>query len=59
MEDCIERHYPVYHSSGDKLRRIVKEAWEAAGDDELLSLVREIPARYEAVIAAQGGYTKY
>jgi hypothetical protein len=59
MKDYIERHYPEYHSSHDKLRRVVKEAWEAVGADELLALVREMPARCEAVIDAQGGYTKY
>ena len=41
------------------LRRVVKEAWEAVGADELLALVREMPAKCEAVIDAQGGYTKY
>jgi hypothetical protein len=42
-----------------KLRRVVKEAWEAVGADEVLALVREMPARCEAGIGAQGGYTKY
>jgi hypothetical protein len=59
MKDYIKRHYPEYHSSHDKLRRVVKEAWEAVRADELLALVREMPARCEAVIDAQGGYTKY
>jgi hypothetical protein len=59
MKDYIERHYPEYHSSYDKLRRVVKEAWEAVGADEPLALVREMPARCQAVIDAQGGYTKY
>jgi hypothetical protein len=59
MKDYTERHYPEYHTSYDKLRRVVKEAWEAVGADELLALVREIPARCEAVIDAQGEYTKY
>jgi hypothetical protein len=40
------------------IRTSVKETWEAVGADELLALVREMPARCEAVIAAQGGYTK-
>src|SRR5437667_7898702 len=47
-----------YHSSHDRLSRVVKDAWEAVGADELLVLVREMPARCEAVIDAQGGYTK-
>jgi len=44
MKDYIERHYPEYHTSHDKLRRVVKEAWEAVGADELLALVRGMPA---------------
>jgi hypothetical protein len=59
MMDYIERHYPDHHSSHDRLRQVVKEAWEAVGVDDLLALVREMPARCEAVIDAQGGYTKY
>ena len=47
-----------YHSSHDRLRRVMKEAWEAVGADELSALVREMPARCEAVTDAQGGYTK-
>ena|SRR2546423_13183882 len=58
MKDYIERHYPEYHTSHDKLRRVVKEAREAVGADELLALVREMPARCQAVVDAQGGYTK-
>jgi hypothetical protein len=54
-----EGYYPEEHSSYDKLRRVAKEAWEAVRADELLTLVREMPARCEAVIDAQGGYTKY
>ena len=46
-------------SSLDELGRVVKEAWEAVGDDELLALVQEMSARCEAVIDAHGGYTKY
>jgi hypothetical protein len=38
-DDTIERHYPEYYSSHDKLRQVVKEAWEAVGADELLALV--------------------
>lgn len=58
MKDYIERYYPEHHTSHDKLRRVVKEPWEAVGADELF-LVREMPARYQAVVSAQGEYTKY
>ena len=43
----------------DRLRHVVKEVWEAVGANELLALVREMPVRCEAIIDAQGGYTKY
>jgi hypothetical protein len=59
MKDCIERHYPEDHSPYDELRCAVKEAWETVGAHELLALVREMPAGCEAVIGAQGCYTKY
>ena len=47
--DDYERNYPGYHFSHDKLKRVMKEAWEAVGADEVLSLVREMPARCETV----------
>jgi len=60
MKDHVERHYPEYHTSHDKLRRVVKEAREkAVGVEELLALVREMLARCQAAIDAHGGYAKY
>ena len=46
--------YPDYHSSYDKLRTAVKEAWDVIGADELQALVREMPARCQAVIDVEG-----
>jgi hypothetical protein len=45
MKDYIMRKYPDYHSSYDRLRTAVKEAWDVIGADELQALVREMPAR--------------
>jgi hypothetical protein len=59
MKDYIMRRYPDYHTSYEKLKRAVREAWDAIGAEELLALVREMPARCQAVIDAQGGHTKY
>jgi hypothetical protein len=59
MKNYIKRYYPEYYSPYDKLRHVVKEAWEAVGADKLLAFVREIPIRCEAIIDVQGGYTKY
>jgi transposase len=59
MKDYIIRKYPDYRTSYDKLRTAVKEAWDAIGADELQALVREMPARCQAVIDADGRHTKY
>jgi hypothetical protein len=48
------RKYPDYHTSYDKLRTAVKEAWDVIKADELQSLVREMTARCQAVIDADG-----
>jgi transposase len=59
MKDYIMRKYPDYHSSYDKLRTAVKEAWDVIGADKLQALVREMPARCQAVIEAEERHTKY
>ena len=38
MKDFIERHYPEEHSSYDKLRHVMKEAWKLSGANDLFSL---------------------
>jgi hypothetical protein len=53
MKDYNMR-YPDYHSSYEKLANAMKEVWGAIGAEELLALVREMPARCQAVIDAQG-----
>jgi transposase len=59
MKDWIMKKYLDYHTSYNRLRIAVKEAWDAIGELELLALVREIPARCQAVINANGMHTKY
>ena len=51
--------YPDYHANYDRLRKAVKEAWNVIGERELLELVREMRARYQTVIDANGMHTKY
>jgi hypothetical protein len=51
--------YHDYHSLYDKLRAAVKEAWDMIGAEELQVLVREMPARCQAVINVEGRHTKY
>jgi hypothetical protein len=52
------KKYPDYHTSYNQLRIAVKEAWDAIGELELLALVREMPARCQAVIDANGMHTQ-
>jgi len=59
MKDYIMRKYPDYHTSYEKLRSAVQEAWDAIGAEELLALGRETPERCQAVIDAEGRHTKY
>jgi hypothetical protein len=59
MKAWIWDHYPFDTMSYDKLRKAVKEAWEAVPEDYLIGLLRSMKARCEAVIAANGMHTKY
>jgi len=43
----------------DQLRSAVKEAWEKVGEDEFKALIESMPARCQAVIDAEGLFTKY
>ena len=43
----------------EAIEAAVTEAWEALDEDFLLSLVKSMPQRVQAVIKANGGYTKY
>jgi len=45
--------------SYDQLRVAVKEAWEKVPEDWLLDLVQSMLDRIQAVIAANGLYTRY
>ncbi|KAJ6781189.1 hypothetical protein PWT90_05966 [Aphanocladium album] len=60
MKDYIELHWgwdtnPTYI----RLRTYVNEAWEALPEDFLAQQLASMPARMEAVIAANGLHTKY
>ena len=45
--------------SYDKLYNVVTEAWKAVLEAYMMELLATMPARCEAVIAANGMYTKY
>jgi transposase len=63
MKDYIEIHYPDLDFGRQRtypqLRNIVKEAWDSITPEYLASIVFSMRERCEAVLAAQGGYTKY
>jgi transposase len=59
MKDYIEEKYPEVHRSYKRLREVVNEAWEAVTHERIKELIREMPERCQAVIKAEGLYTKY
>ena len=59
IKDYIQQHYPKVHSSYKKLRVAVQEAWESITHERIRELVRSMKDRCQAVIDADGWYTKY
>lgn len=59
MKDYIQRHYPQVHASYKRLRQAVQEAWESITHDRIRELVHSMRERCQAVIDADGWYTKY
>lgn len=54
------RYGDIDHSSYDRLREHVTEAWNIGISSEFLEgLIQSMPARMEAVITANGGHTRY
>jgi transposase len=63
LKDYIEIHYPDLDGGKqytyDKLRQIVREAWDSISSELLQSLVDTMHDRCQAVIDADGGHTVY
>ena len=60
MKDYIEINYgDEKKPSYDKLRGWVKEAWDAMPDEFWQCELAKMHERMEAVIAAEGGHTKF
>lgn len=60
MKDYIEAKWGAdAEFTYDQLRIAVKEAWDAITSEQLNELIDSMKARCEAVIAAQGGFTKF
>ncbi len=58
MKNYLQDNYPE-NMSYEKLRAAVKEAWERVGRFELEELIKNMQARCQAVINANGLFTKY
>ena len=62
IKNWIERRYPKVGGreySYDNLRQQVQEAWDTISPKYLQSLVDSIGVRCQAVIEAEGGYTRF
>jgi hypothetical protein len=59
MQDYIQDKMDGPNSSYDFLRRVVKEAWEAVGQPALDDLINSMPERCQAVVDAEGSYTRF
>jgi hypothetical protein len=52
-------NYPDIHRNYRQLRATIAEAWEAISDSTVRDVIKTMPARYQAVVDAQGGETIY
>jgi transposase len=59
QKDWIDVLDPEIHRNYQRLRHTVSAAWDRVSDEEVKAQVRTMHARCQAVIDAQGGYTKY
>ncbi len=66
VKQRIHKHRPELRRSTageqallDQIEDAVEDAWRAIDSDFLLSLLDSMPRRVQAVIKAQGGYTRY
>ena len=58
MKNYLQDHFPEIMGY-DQLRSAVKEAWDKVGAFEFKALVESMPERCQAVIDANGFFTKY
>jgi DDE superfamily endonuclease len=59
MKDWIQDHYEEEITRNEAIRTAVWEAWDALPEYVLEDLVKEMPARCQAVIDANGMYIRY
>jgi len=59
MKDYIIKRYGGGNMSYNQLKRAVQEAWNAIIQEDLNILINGIRARCQAVINAEGRYTRF
>ena len=59
LKDIIEKNDPTIHKNYKRLRAAVIEAWNTITDEEIRDIIREMGDRCQAVIDANGMYTKW
>jgi hypothetical protein len=59
MKDWIQDHYPENDMTYNKLRWVVKKAWEVVPQERLRELILRIPERCQTVIDANSKYIPY
>ena len=59
MKEWIQHTYGDKRLSYDKLRKAVKEAWDAITEEQLRELIAGMKERCQAVIDANGGHIPY
>lgn len=58
LKDILKRRNPRPRGTAE-FKQAILEAWAEISPEELKQLVRSMPERIEAVIAAQGGHTRW
>jgi hypothetical protein len=58
MKNYLQDHYPEIMGY-NQLRDAVRAAWEKVGQHEFEELINSMQARCQAVIDAEGQFTKY
>jgi hypothetical protein len=59
IKDIIEQKDPEIYRSYLRLRAAIIEAWNSIIDEEIRALIGTMYDRYQAIINANGWYTKY
>jgi hypothetical protein len=59
LDPDIENYQGSIRDLKDQFNELIKRAWEALGQEYFNKLIESMPQRIQAVIKANGWYTKY